>query len=78
MNKERRKQLSKAIDLLEQAKTIISTIQFEEEMALNNMPESLQDSERYDIMSDNVDDLSDISDDIESMVDNISEVIDRR
>lgn len=77
MNKERRKQLLKANDLLQEAKSIISSVRSDEEMALDNIPENLQDSERYNTMSDNVDDLSDIFDDIEDIIDNISEVVDR-
>lgn len=46
MNAARRKDLETAIDLIEQAKTIVSGCLDEEQEYYDNMPESLQGSDR--------------------------------
>ena len=74
MNNPRRKELEKALELLGQAHDIIETCYEEESDAFDNLPESIQDSERGEKMSDNVDMLSDILstlDDIASDMDTI-------
>jgi len=47
MNKQRRKDLARALELLSEAQNIIETAQEEEQEYLDNMPESLQSSDRY-------------------------------
>lgn len=50
MNNPRRKDIAKAIELLEQAQSIIEVAYDEEQCCLDNMPENLQSSERYETM----------------------------
>ena len=53
MNKARRASLQKALDLISAAKE-------EEEEAFENLPESLQESERGEAMQENFDQLEEI------------------
>lgn len=73
MNKARRKWLSDVIDVIEEKKSELESIMDEEQEALVNMPESLQDSERAQEMSDNIDNISSA---IESIDDALSNLLD--
>ena len=64
MNAQRRKQLAEAITLLYKAQEIIEWVKDEEEEAYDNLPESIQYSDRGEQMSDNVDNLGEISDNL--------------
>lgn len=75
MNAARRKELSKAIDLIEQAKEIISAVAEEEREAYDNLPEGLQESEMGDKMNEIADDLEYV--DLDEVVDTIQEIIER-
>lgn len=55
MNKLRRKQIQEALSLIEKAYALLTNAKEEEEMAFENLPESLQESERGTAMQDNVD-----------------------
>lgn len=55
MNKLRRKQIQEALSLIEKAYVLLTNAKDEEEMAFENLPESLQESERGTAMQDNVD-----------------------
>jgi len=57
MNKMRRKEIDEAIELLDQAKSIIESAMEEEQDALDNLPESLQDGERGEVMQSAIDEL---------------------
>lgn len=57
MNKYRREQIRKALQLVEEAYSLLSVAKDEEEMAYENLPESLQSSERGEAMQENVDNL---------------------
>ena len=46
MNKQRRKQLEKAFDLVNQAQDILQDVKEEEEEALENLPDSIRNSDR--------------------------------
>ena len=59
MNKKRRERLRAAIDHLDQAASIVESVRDEESDCKDNMPESLQDSERYEAMENAVDALED-------------------
>lgn len=50
MNKIRRKEIARAIELMEQAREILESVRDEEQEAYDNMPESLQCSERGEAM----------------------------
>ena len=55
MNKYRRKQIQEALSLIDKAYALLTNAKDEEEMAFENLPESLQESERGTTMQDNVD-----------------------
>lgn len=65
MNKQRRKEICKAVSLLGAARCILEDVKSDEEDALYNMPESLQESERGEAMSEAVDTLGEIVDMLE-------------
>lgn len=75
MNAARRKELSKAIDLIEQAKEIISAVAEEEREAYENLPEGLQESEMGEKMNEIADDLEYV--DLDEVIDTIQEIIER-
>ena len=76
MNKARRKELAKIYAIIEEAKDRLEQILFDEEDCLDNIPENLQWSERYekninacDQMREAVDQLDYILECIESAQD---------
>ena len=83
MNKERRTRLEKIIDKiqdirmeLEELMQDVEDVKYEEEEARDNMPESLQESDRYYTMDENVDDLESATNvDWESPLDEIEEYL---
>ncbi len=78
INAARRKEIERAIDLLYQAKEIIENVRDDEQDAYDNMPESLQYSERGERMSENVDALDNAADyDIEDIITNLNEIIEQ-
>lgn len=84
MNKQRRKQLAEAIEkleqataMLEEAKEIIDGVTEEEQEAFDNMPESLQCSERGGMTQDNVDTLEEIAQGMDSYIYEIEDQIER-
>ena len=58
MNKRRREELSSVMSLLEKASDIISSVLYEEQDCLYNIPENLQESERSMKMEKAVEELS--------------------
>ena len=75
MNKQRRKELASLIDKLEDVKSKIETIKGEEEMAYDNMPESLQDGDKGQRMQDAIDALDYAIDGFDDIIENIQEAI---
>lgn len=75
MNKDRRKRLEgiyeKLIEIYEELDAIID----EEQEAYDNMPESLQDSEKGERMYEGIDNLESARDDINNAATTIEEVI---
>ena len=69
MNKARREKLSAIIDALSVLHDKIDEVKSEEESALQNMPESLEGSERYDAMEEAVDNLSEAMDMFDDVID---------
>lgn len=57
MNKDRRKRIQNIIDRLTDLETEIEKIQDEEQEAYDNLPESLQECEKGERMSDAIDSL---------------------
>ena len=77
MNKQRRKALNDAIEKLTELKEIIDSIREEEQDAYDNLPESLQDSEKGEQMYDNCDDLETAASDLEDVIDNLEDIAER-
>ena len=73
MNKARRKELERAIELMGEARDIIEDCKAEEEEYLENMPENLQYSEKHDIAEDAVADMEEAIDKLEEAMQNAEE-----
>lgn len=72
MNSDRRKRLSEAAVLLEQAQGIVADVQQEESDAYDSLPEGLQESERGQRMSEIADDLYDIASELTDFIDRLN------
>lgn len=75
MNNTRRKELKKAIELLEEAINIIETVSDEEQEAFDNLPESIQQSERGEIMEDYIYSMDIVRDQLTSVVGEIDDIV---
>ena len=73
MNKERRKRLAAAVSKLEEVKESMEALCEEEQDAYDNLPESLQDSERGEQMSDCIDALGEAVSDLEGIIDTLND-----
>ena len=76
MNKARRKELEKALELLEQASDIIDSVKVDEEEAYENLPDGLRESERGETMQEALSSLEDALTDLENVTDDIQNAID--
>ena len=74
MNKLRRKEIAKAIELMEEAREILETVRDEEQEAYDNMPESLQNSERGETMEEYISTIEGCMDNLET--DALQEIVD--
>lgn len=78
MNRARRKELERAVELLQQAQEIIGSVRDDEQEAYDNLPEGIQNSERGEQMSEYVDTLDNAADyDIEDIITNLNEIIEQ-
>lgn len=68
MNNARRKRISKIADALNELKDQIDELHSEEEEVLDNIPESLQGTERYEIAENAVDMLESASSGLEDVI----------
>ncbi len=75
MTKLRKNRLRQVLSLIEDAKTILEEVKDEEETAMDNMPENLQGTARYEQMEDAVCNLEDAVCNLEDAVDSIQEVL---
>lgn len=73
INNNRRDILKRASNLLSTASGLVSTALDGEEDALDNMPENLQGSERYEKIEATVDLLNDASECIDAAIEKINE-----
>ena len=73
MNKKRRIRIEKVVSTLEDMSAEISDIMQEEQEAYDNMPESLQYSERGERMSEIVDAFDSIISDIDYIIEQLTE-----
>ena len=76
MNAQRRKEIAKAISLMEQAREILDATAEEERDAYDNLPEGIQYSERGDQMEEYADTLERVFAEISDYIDELQEVID--
>ena len=72
MNNERRKRIAAVIEKLEEAKCELEEIRDEEQAAFDNMPESLQESERGGTMQEAIDNLESAVGSVEEAVDSLN------
>lgn len=75
MNNVRRRKLSVVTGLLDRALDIINMVSEEEQDSLDNMPESLQDTERGEKMENAIELLESAAEQIEEAKDNIEAAI---
>lgn len=76
MNKSRRKKLGEIIDQLEYLREDLDAVASEEREAYDNLPESLQESDRGCAMEEAADELDDICSEMEELKDRIQSVYD--
>lgn len=74
MNNTRRQRLKEANKKLAEVIDVIEDVKYEEEDALDNMPENLQNSDRYEEIENNVDALGDIYDELQELQDRLSDL----
>lgn len=74
MNAQRRKKIQKALGLVSEARSILTEALVEEQEAYDNMPESLQYSDRGTAMEENIDNIEDAINDLEG-VEELEELI---
>lgn len=89
MNNSRRKDLRKvaqqlnlasekikdAVAILENAKGDIEMVADDEQMSYDNLPESLQDTERGEKMLDNVEEITELADRLDELKDDIESFV---
>lgn len=75
MNRERRKRLEEITAQLQEIHNSLEEISEEEQDALDNMPESIQNSERGEYAQAKIDTIGDAMTDLESSIDNLTEVL---
>lgn len=75
MNKARRKELERAIELMGEARDIIEDCKFEEEEYLENMPENLQYSEKHEMAESAVENMEESIDKLEEAMQNVEDAM---
>ena len=75
MSKERRTQIKKLTNELEDVKTKLKYISRKEEGILDCIPENLQGTDRYSESENAIDVLDDVVDDLESAIESLNEII---
>ena len=71
MNKARRAELNRIINTIYELQSDIDAIKADEEDARDNMPESLQGTERYEAMDAAVDELDDALSSIDDVIEHL-------
>lgn len=75
MNNLRRKKVKQAIKMLNEAQKIIEEIASEEEESLDNIPDSLQDSEMAEKLNENIFDLDEADSSLADAIISLENVI---
>lgn len=76
MNKVRRNHLDEAISKIQEQLEMIMYVKDEEEEAYENMPESLQGSERGEQMSECIDTLDEAINTLDDVIASLQEIVD--
>lgn len=76
MNKARRKELRRIVEELSTLREDLDAVASEEREAYDNLPESLQESDRGCTMEEAADELDDICSEIEELKDRVQSVYD--
>lgn len=76
MNKTRRKELASIVELIEEARERLEAVKDEEQEAFDNMPESLQESERGETMQEYINIMEKLLDALEDGTDELQEIVD--
>ena len=74
MNKARREAISKVLDKLNEIGLDLSQVRDEEQEAYDNMPESLQNSEKGNMMEENIDVLDSAIYSLEEIYDQLGDL----
>lgn len=74
MNKARREQVKKVVDYIESAYIMLDEIKDDEEDAFNNLPDGIAESERGEMMEQNVDTMDDCIRELWDIVDALNEM----
>jgi len=74
MNKRRRTELKSIIEILEDTNSRLEMVKDEEQDAFDNLPESLQYSERGEQMEEYVDEMDEAYDSIQEAIDTLTEI----
>lgn len=75
MNKQRRTELEKVVELLENAKGILEDLRDEETEYRDNIPENLQGSDKYDKADCACEILDSAVDNLDEAISNINEAV---
>lgn len=77
MNKARRKRLDDVIHQLRDMYDELTSLQEEEQESADNMPENLQDSDRYHTMCEIADDFEEAANDLDDILDRLDETLNK-
>ena len=75
MNNKRRKELRRAIEIIETALDIVNQVKDKEEDSMYNYPENLQGTETYENMEVAVDTMEEVASAIEDGVDSLNNAV---
>lgn len=75
MNKQRRKEISGIIEEIEGIQSMLDALMKDEQDALDNLPESIQESERGERMEEIIDLIQSAIDSTQEAVDDLQEAI---
>lgn len=75
MNKRRRGELAKVIDLLQGVRDMLESAKDDEEMTFDNFPESLQESVRGEAMQEAIDNMESALDSIDEAIGSVEEAM---
>lgn len=75
MNEKKRKALRSALDLIKKASSIVEQVQEEESDVMDNYPENLQGTDRYEAIEGVVDSLADAAERLDEAKDLVEAAI---